>query len=70
MKKKITSFKNIFPLSNKKITCDLKKKKKLEGIKSLRVLKLNKIRSKISPKKKKKHQKKIINKSSNEKLQQ
>jgi hypothetical protein len=58
MKKKITSFKNMFPLSNKKITCDLKKKKKLEGIKSLRVLKLNRISNSISPKKKKKHQKK------------
>jgi hypothetical protein len=38
IKKKITSFRNIFPLSNKKITCDLKKKKKLDGIKSLKVL--------------------------------
>ena len=52
------SFKNIFPLSNKKMTWDLKKKKKLDGIKSLNVLKLNKISNKISPKKKKKHQKK------------
>jgi len=52
------SLRNMFPLSNKNITCDLKKKKKLDGIKSLNVLKLNKMSSKISPKKKKKHQKK------------
>jgi hypothetical protein len=58
IKKKIISLRNMFPLSNKNITWDLKKKKKLDGIKSLSVLKLNKISNKISPKKKKKHQKK------------
>jgi hypothetical protein len=58
MKKKIISFKNVFPFSRKKIICVLNKKKKLEGIKSLKVLKLKRINSKISPKKKKKHQKK------------
>jgi hypothetical protein len=38
--------------------CVLNIKKKLDGIKSFNVLKLNVVNSKISPKKKKKHQKK------------
>jgi hypothetical protein len=37
--------------------CVLNNKKKLEGIKSFKVLKLKVVKSKISPKKKKKHQK-------------
>jgi len=37
---------------------DLSVKKKLEGIASVRVEKLNKIKKSVSPKKKKKHQKK------------
>lgn len=49
--------KNIFPLSKKKITWDLRVMKKEEGIRSLSVLKLNVISRRLSPKKKKKHQK-------------
>jgi hypothetical protein len=38
--------------------CDLKLKKKFEGIASVNVEKLNKIKKRASPKKKKKHQNK------------